>query len=75
MQTLNNIPDIEYITRCYAWNLITADLDYNKFPDRAIAGQARFVVSEDRHFNVLREGKHPFITAIKIAEFKIIMGK
>jgi uncharacterized protein len=75
METLENLSNIDYITRYYAWNLITADPDDNKFVDCAVAAQAKFIVSEDKHFNVLKQDPYPLITAIKIAEFKVIMGK
>ncbi|WP_420457902.1 putative toxin-antitoxin system toxin component, PIN family [Neolewinella sp.] len=35
------------------WNLIQADLDDNKFTDCAVAGNATFLVTDDKHFNVL----------------------
>jgi putative PIN family toxin of toxin-antitoxin system len=75
MEAFDNLSNIEYITRYYCWNLIVDDPDDNKFVDCAVAAQAKFIVSEDKHFNVLKNDPNPFITAIKIAEFKTIMGK
>ncbi|MEY4904430.1 MAG: hypothetical protein RLZZ292_2245 [Bacteroidota bacterium] len=73
MKTLDNLPNILYITRYFRWYLIVADPDDDKFVDCAVAAQAKFIVSEDKHFNVLRQDPNPLITAIKIAEFRIIM--
>jgi putative PIN family toxin of toxin-antitoxin system len=75
METLENLPNVMYITRYFRWNVIIADPDDDKFVDCAVAAQAKFIVSEDKHFNVLRKDPNPIIKAIKIADFKIIMGK
>lgn len=47
------------VTRYYQWNLINADVDHNKFVDCAIASNATFIVSEDRHFDALRQIAFP----------------
>ena len=75
METLDNLPNVMYITRYFRWNLIIADPDDDKFVDCAVAAQAKFIVSEDKHFNILKREQNPFIKAIKIVEFKSIMGK
>jgi uncharacterized protein len=75
METLDNLSNIVYITRYFRWNLIIADPDDDKFVDCAVAAQAKFIVSEDKHFNILKKDPNPFVTAIKITEFKVIMGK
>ena len=53
IDALLDLTNVELITRYFSWNLITADPDDNKFVDCAIAAQARFIVSEDRHFTIL----------------------
>jgi putative PIN family toxin of toxin-antitoxin system len=57
------------ITPFYNWNLITADPDDNKFVDCAIAANAKFIVTEDHHFNVLKEIQFPSVEVINIDEF------
>ena len=37
----------------YNWNLISVDQDDNKFVDAYIAGGAEFLVSNDKHFEIL----------------------
>ena len=37
------------------FGLITADADDNKFVDCAIIAGAKYIVTEDRRFNVLKE--------------------
>lgn len=46
-------------TPYFHFNLIDADKDDNKFVDCAICGNAKFIVTEDHHFNVLRNISFP----------------
>ena len=45
--------------------------DDNKFIDCAIAAQARFLVSEDRHFAVLQKIEFPKVNLIGVADFRL----
>jgi putative PIN family toxin of toxin-antitoxin system len=51
------------------FGLITADPDDNKFVDCAIAANARFIVTEDHHFNVLKDIPFPSVSVVNIDEF------
>jgi putative PIN family toxin of toxin-antitoxin system len=53
----------------YKWNLIEADKDDNKFVDCAIAGNADYLVSNDKHFNCLKEIEFPKLSLQTIDEF------
>lgn len=53
----------------YAFHLIKADEDDNKFVDCAIIANAKYIVSNDRHFDVLREIPFPKVDVIKINQF------
>lgn len=75
LETLEMLPNIVFIIRYYAWNLIKEDPDDNKFVDCAIAGQAELIVSEDKHFNVLKSYPFPKVLVVRIAEFKEILAK
>ena len=48
---------------------ITADPDDNKFVDCAIASNARYIVTEDRHFEVLEKIDFPKLAVIGIDRF------
>ncbi|MDX2174448.1 MAG: putative toxin-antitoxin system toxin component, PIN family [Bacteroidota bacterium] len=50
-------------------NLITQDADDNKFVNCAFAANAHFLVSNDKHFNVLRTIDFPQIKLLNIDEF------
>lgn len=53
----------------YRFHLIETDEDDNKFVDCAIAGNARYIVTEDRHFNVLKDISFPKVLVIDIITF------
>ncbi len=70
MEALENAPHVELITRYFRWGLIEADPDDNKFVDCAIAGNAQFIVSEDRHFRALQQVEYPKVKVIGLEEFR-----
>lgn len=53
----------------YKWLLIEKDPDDNKFVDCAIAGDLKFIVSNDKHFKILKEIKFPTVEVITSDEF------
>lgn len=61
--------NVKLITPFYNWNLITADPDDNKFVDCAIAANAKFIVTEDHHFDILRNVPFPKVNVISIDSF------
>jgi predicted nucleic acid-binding protein len=58
----------------YKWDLIIADPDDNKFVDCALNAGADFIVTNDRHFNVLKEIDFPPVQVIDIDSFKKILA-
>jgi putative PIN family toxin of toxin-antitoxin system len=61
--------NVEMVTRYYVWNLIYADPDDNKFVDCAIACNAKYIVSEDKHFNALKSISFPKVEVIGVEQF------
>ena len=57
----------------YKWNLITEDPDDNKFVDCALNSGADYLVTNDKHFNVLKLLDFPPIKVINIETFKEII--
>ena len=51
------------------FELLSTDIDDNKFVDCAIASDAEYIVTNDKHFNPLRNIPWPKVEIIKIAEF------
>lgn len=55
--------------RVWRFNMILQDPDDNKFVDCAVCGQAEYIVSNDKHFGILRDVDFPPITLVTIQEF------
>ncbi|ADB38437.1 putative toxin-antitoxin system toxin component, PIN family [Spirosoma linguale] len=53
----------------FEWNLMHNDPDDNKYADCALASSADHLVSEDRHFSILRDIAFPRLSVIRIDEF------
>ncbi len=64
-----NRSNTKHIEVYYHFELIKADVDDNKFVDCAIKANARFIVSEDSHFNVLKQIDFPHVDVIGIDSF------
>jgi putative PIN family toxin of toxin-antitoxin system len=57
----------------FKWNLIEEDHDDNKFADLTIAGNADYLITNDKHFNLLKKINFPKINVVTIDEFKKII--
>ncbi len=57
------------VSPTYFFQLIESDPDDNKFVDCAICGNAEYIVSNDAHFNVLKQIDWPKITVITIYDY------
>ena len=55
----------------YHFGLITSDTDDNKFVDCAIAANAEYIVTNDKHFDVLKNIPWPKLAVITIIEFRV----
>ncbi len=59
----------------FNWNLISADVDDNKFVDAAIAGKADYIVTHDKHFDILKSIDFPKVNVIDTVELKSFLHK
>ena len=75
VKTIVNSPFVELITPYYHFQMIQADPDDNKFVDCAIAAGARYVVTNDHHFDVLRQTSFPYVDVIALAEFAELLKR
>lgn len=62
-------PFVELFSPHYRFNLITTDPDDNKFVDCAIVANARYIVTNDHHYNVLRKIKFPSVDVMNLTDF------
>lgn len=73
VQTLLNAPSVELIDAFFRFELIQKDPDDNKFVDCAIAGNATYVVSNDAHFDILKEIDFPKLILKSLQEFSAML--
>jgi putative PIN family toxin of toxin-antitoxin system len=57
----------------FKYGLIAQDPDDNKFADLAIAANVDFLVTNDRHFRVLKTIAFPTVNVVPLAEFQQIL--
>ncbi|GAB3951566.1 hypothetical protein GCM10028805_31950 [Spirosoma harenae] len=74
LETIDNAPNVICATRYYRWNLIKADLDDNKFVDFALACNADYIITNDGHFDVLKELPFPKVAIVSADEFLTILS-
>lgn len=73
MKTIINSPFVVFIDPFYKFDLIQADKDDNKFVDCAIAAQAKCIISNDHHYDVLSTIPFPHVEVIKLTDFMEIL--
>ena len=64
-----NQMNVQLVDPHFRMGLITADPDDNKFVDCAFAAGADYLVSEDNHFDVLRNTSFPQLNLVTLDEF------
>ncbi len=69
LNTLDTLPNIKFVHKYFFWRLIIADPDDDKFVDCAVADGADFIVSNDRHFQVLKTVVFPKVIVLTAEEF------
>lgn len=68
---------VEFIDPQFHLGLIAADHDDDKFVDCAFAANAAYIVSDDSHFDVLKEIPFPQLLVLKLKDFlkRLLEGK
>lgn len=61
--------NVEHVNPAFRFNLIKTDPDDNKFVDCAITAGATYIVSNDRHFDVLAQYDFPKVDVRTLKEF------
>ena len=64
-----NSENVVFTHPAFRFNLISADPDDNKFVDCAIVANADYIVSQDKHFDILKKIDFPKVNVIRIEEF------
>lgn len=62
-------PNTRFFNPHYRFNLIETDKDDNKFVDCALMANASFIVTQDRHFDILKTLDYPRVEIVRIERF------
>jgi uncharacterized protein len=73
IELLLNLNNVSFHQVYFNWNLIESDPSDNKFIDCYISGNADYLITEDSHFNILKEVEFPSVKIIGITEFDNIL--
>lgn len=69
---LLTLPNVYLVNPYFNWILIENDPDDNKFVDCAVAGNVDYIITNDKHFDVLKTLDFPKIVTLTIDEFKTL---
>jgi putative PIN family toxin of toxin-antitoxin system len=75
LKLLVPLVNVEQIAPHYHWRLIFNDPDDDKFVDLAVAGNADFLVTNDRHFNVLASIEFPVVKTKTAEQFLELLAE
>ncbi|KAA8476840.1 putative PIN family toxin of toxin-antitoxin system [Arcticibacter tournemirensis] len=76
LSILSVAPNVIYSEPFFKWQLVEKDKDDNKFADLTIAGNADYLVTNDKHFNDLKNIDFPKLNILSLDEFKkVVQGK
>ena len=69
IKSLLSASNVELCTVFFNWNMIAADKEDNKFCDATIAANADYLVTNDNHFNILKDIDFPKISILSAKNF------
>ena len=69
VKTIINSRFTVFINPYYKFKLIEADPDDNKFVDCAIAAQAKYIITNDHHYDILQEISFPKVEVLKLVDY------
>ncbi len=70
---LSTSPHVTFAEPFFKWELMHNDVDDNKFADMAVAGNADYLITADRHFDILQKVQFPKVNVISLDDFKKII--
>lgn len=73
--TLLSSPNVELSEPFFVYNFIEKDPDDNKFANLALSVNARYLVSNDSHFDIFKTLGFPPLTVVKLDEFRSILNR
>jgi len=73
MALITEAVNTDYVIIYYEWNAINKDPDDNKYFDTAVSGDADSLVTNDRHFNEVKQLGFPKVNIISGEDFLRIL--
>ena len=73
VRTLTEMSNVHLITTYFRLQLIINDTDDNKFADCAFAAGANFIITNDKHFDILKSISFPKINTVRLEEFESLL--
>ncbi|MDR1762557.1 MAG: putative toxin-antitoxin system toxin component, PIN family [Dysgonamonadaceae bacterium] len=67
--------NVKQTNNFFRWHLMNNDPDDHKFVDCALNADADYIVTNDRHFNILKTNPFPTSKVVDINSFRQIIGK
>ncbi|MBO4673787.1 MAG: putative toxin-antitoxin system toxin component, PIN family [Bacteroidaceae bacterium] len=75
IKAILDLPNTKMVQVYFHLHLITSDPDDDKFVDCAFKANARYIVTQDHHYDVLKQTPFPYIDVVGIDEFiKVLRG-
>ncbi|WP_295652420.1 putative toxin-antitoxin system toxin component, PIN family [uncultured Mucilaginibacter sp.] len=75
MEIFIESPDVIAQKVYYNWNAILTDPDDNKFFDIAVAADADYLVTNDKHFDAVKNIAFPKVNVITADDFLNLLGR
>ncbi len=69
------LPNVKKVETYFRWRLIANDPDDDKFVDAAISANIDYLVTNDRHFDILKYVDFPKVTVCKADDFKMMLSE
>lgn len=69
IKTILNSDFVQVVNPYFNFHLIDIDKDDNKFVDCAIAAEAKCIVTNDHHYDVLKTIPFPKVEVVSLVEF------
>ncbi len=74
LKAILQLPNLVFVNKYYFWQIVTQDPDDNKFLECAIACNANYIVSEDKHLRGIPTDDFLKVEVVSIADFKAILA-
>lgn len=71
LAALKQLPNVHFTYVYLRWQLLL-DKDDNKFVDCAISANADYLVTNDKHYNILKQINFPKVSVVTIQQFEVI---